>query len=94
MQAARHLPLFLAAATAAVSVFGMTEAMAQGGYRPPQSYDGSAYAPRGFAYAPGPYGYGRPDNDIDANVPAYVLNHPNECYTDDGYGRFRSCEAQ
>lgn len=26
-------------------------------------------------------------------IPNYVLNAPNQCWTDEGYGRFSNCEA-
>jgi hypothetical protein len=48
---------------------------------------------RGYAYAPAPYGYGRSGdgNDIDQIVLGYVP-YPNECYSDDSYGRFVPCD--
>jgi hypothetical protein len=49
--------------------------------------------PHGSAYARflGP-GSTVGHDDIDQTLPGYVRNSPNECYTDDGYGRYQPCD--
>jgi hypothetical protein len=85
---------FLSSAALVVSTLAMTAAIARGYNGPGRSYSGPAYGYVEPGYAPLPYSYGSYRDDIDQNVPGYVRNHPNECYTDDGYGRFRACDSQ
>jgi hypothetical protein len=85
---------FLSSAAVVVSMFAMTAAFARGHNGHGRSYPGPAYGYVEPGYAPLPYGDGPYGDDIDQNVPGYMRNHPNECYTDDGYGRFRPCDSQ
>jgi hypothetical protein len=49
----------------------------------------------GAAYAPGyyghPYGYGGWNAPVYMRTPGPPWAMPNECYTDEGYGRYTPC---
>ena len=83
--------IFLLAATAISLILPVAAAEAASRHKQHykhhyRHYPGAWYGPA--SYAPRPYGWHAP---VQLRTPGPPWAMPNECYTDEGYGRFSPC---